>query len=58
MKLALRLLSVLFLLALLSAAFIVRADAPKTETIEFKSGNDTVTGFLVLPGTPGPHGDP
>ena len=55
MKLMLRLLSVLFLLALLSAAFIVRAGTPKTETVEFKSGNDTVSGFLALPDTPGPH---
>ena len=55
MKLVLRLLYVLFVLALLSAAFIVRADAPKTEMVEFKSGNDTVSGFLALPGTPGAH---
>jgi len=55
MKLVLRLLCVLFVLALLSAAFIVRADAPKTETVEFRSGNDTISGFLALPGTPGAH---
>ena len=55
MKLGLRLLWVLFVLALLSAAFIVRADAPKTEAVEFKSGNDTVSGFLALPETPGAH---
>src|SRR5260370_13117011 len=55
MKLVLRLLSVLFVLALLSAAFIVRAGAPKTEIVEFKSGNDTVSGFLALPDTPGAH---
>jgi carboxymethylenebutenolidase len=55
MKLTLRTLSVLFLLALLSGAFIVRAGAPKTETVQFKSGNDTVSGFLALPDAPGAH---
>ena len=55
MKLTLRTLSALLLLALLSAAFIVRAGAPKTETVQFKSGNDTVSGFLALPDTPGAH---
>jgi carboxymethylenebutenolidase len=55
MKPMLRALAALFLVSLLSAAFIVRAGAPKTETVEFKSGNDTVSGFLALPDTPGPH---
>lgn len=55
MKVTLRFLFTLLLLALLSAAFIVRAGAPKTETVEFKSGTDTVGGFLALPDTPGPH---
>lgn len=55
MKIVLRSLSAILLLSLLSAAFIVRAGVPKTETVQFKSGNDTVSGFLALPDTPGPH---
>jgi carboxymethylenebutenolidase len=56
MKAALRFLSGMILLGLLAAAFIARAGAPKTETVEFKNGNETVSGFLALPDTPGPHG--
>lgn len=55
MKVKLRLLSALFVLSLLTAALIARAGTPKTETVEFKSGNDTVSGFLALPDTPGSH---
>jgi carboxymethylenebutenolidase len=55
MKLALRLLAAFILLAVLTGAFIVHAAAPKTETVQFKSGNDTVSGFLALPDAPGPH---
>ncbi len=31
------------------------ATALKTETVEFKSGDQTIGGFLVSPGTPGKH---
>jgi carboxymethylenebutenolidase len=55
MKLMFRFLSAFIFLAILSAAFLVRADAPKTEKVEFKSGNDTVSGFLALPDAPGQH---
>jgi carboxymethylenebutenolidase len=55
MRLALRLLFALILLAVLTGAFMVHAAAPKTETVQFKSGNDTVSGFLALPDAPGPH---
>jgi carboxymethylenebutenolidase len=55
MKLALRLLSAFILLAVLTGALIVHAAAPKTETVQFKSGNDTVSGILALPDAPGPH---
>ncbi|MGA8221067.1 MAG: dienelactone hydrolase family protein [Candidatus Acidiferrales bacterium] len=58
MKVALRLLAAIILVGGISAALIARAGAgaPKTETVEFKSGNDTIGGFLALPDTPGPHG--
>jgi len=56
MKAAWRFLSGIIVLGLLAAAFVARAGAPKTETVEFKSGTETVSGFLALPDTPGPHG--
>src|SRR5271155_521270 len=56
MKAAWRFLSGIIVLGLLAAAFAARAGAPKTETVEFKSGTETVSGFLALPDTPGPHG--
>lgn len=55
MKLKIWIFSVLILLGVPAAAFITRAGSPKTETVQFKSGNDTVGGFLALPDTPGPH---
>lgn len=55
MKLLYRSLGVIIVLGLLSAAFITRAGGLKTETVEFKSGTDTVSGFLVLPEGPGAH---
>jgi carboxymethylenebutenolidase len=39
---------------LLSIGASARA-AVKTETVKYKSGNDIVTGYLALPGTPGRH---
>ena len=38
-----------------SAQTPAAAGAPKTETVEFKSGDLTVGGFLASPGTPGKH---
>lgn len=34
---------------------VPRATGVKTATVSFKSGNDTVSGYLVLPGTSGRH---
>jgi carboxymethylenebutenolidase len=42
-------------LALVSAALAGRAAAPKTETVTFPSGKDTVSGFLAIPDKPGQH---
>jgi carboxymethylenebutenolidase len=39
----------------ISAALVVRADAPKTQTVEFPSGKETVSGFLALPDKPGQY---
>jgi carboxymethylenebutenolidase len=40
---------------LISAALAVRADAPKTETVQFPSGKDTISGFLAVPDKSGQH---
>ena len=40
-------------LGLLAAIVTVRADAPKTETVQFPNGTGTVSGFLAVPEKPG-----
>jgi carboxymethylenebutenolidase len=40
-------------LALLTIILTVRADAPKTETVQFPDGTATVSGFLATPEKPG-----
>jgi carboxymethylenebutenolidase len=47
----------LLLLAVGTTGFgnIVRADAPKTEMVSYKSGNESVSGYLALPGGGGKH---
>ena len=40
-------------MALLAAIVTVRADAPKTETVQFPNGTGTVSGFLAMPDKPG-----
>jgi carboxymethylenebutenolidase len=56
MKLTLRFLCAIILVGTISAAVVSGAGAPKTETVEFKSGNDTISGFLATPDAPGVHG--
>jgi carboxymethylenebutenolidase len=36
-------------------ALLLRADPPRTETVSYKSGNETVSGFLALPAGHGKH---
>lgn len=50
-----KLLLALVTAGIISAALAVRADAPKTQTVEFPSGKETITGFLALPDKPGQH---
>jgi carboxymethylenebutenolidase len=38
---------------LIAAALAVRAQTPKTETVQFPSGKETVSGFLAVPDKPG-----
>jgi len=40
-------------LGLLAAIVTVRADAPKTQTVQFPNGTGTVSGFLAVPEKPG-----
>jgi carboxymethylenebutenolidase len=40
-------------LGLLAAIVTVRADAPKTETVQFPNGTGTASGFLAMPDKPG-----
>lgn len=53
MKASLRILCAIVLAGLLAAAGAVRGAAPKTETVQFKSGDDTISGFLAAPEGPG-----
>lgn len=44
-----------FAAALISAALVVHADSPKTQTVEFPSGKDTISGFLAVPDKAGQY---
>jgi carboxymethylenebutenolidase len=44
---------VIVALGMLAAIVTVRADAPKTETVQFANGTGTVSGFLAVPEKPG-----
>jgi carboxymethylenebutenolidase len=48
-------LSALAVAALVVCIATSGADTPKTETVQFKSGDQMIGGFLALPSTPGPH---
>ncbi len=48
-----RMLAAVICVSLLAASITVRADGPKTETVTFSSGKDTVGGFLATPEKPG-----
>ncbi|HEY4878041.1 MAG TPA: dienelactone hydrolase family protein, partial [Candidatus Acidoferrales bacterium] len=55
MKSRLSMVAAILSFALISASLLAIADAPKTETVQFSSGKDTISGFLALPEKPGPH---
>lgn len=42
-------------LLFIAFALLLRADPPRTETVSYKSGNETVSGFLALPAGHGKH---
>ena len=45
----------LLALCLLGCGLSLRAETPKTETVSYKSGNETVSGYLALPDGGGKH---
>ena len=53
MKRAFRILSAVLLIGLLAAIVNVRAAGPKTETVKFPSGKETIEGYLAVPEKPG-----
>jgi carboxymethylenebutenolidase len=53
MKHAFRTMAAIAAFCLLVAILVVRADAPKTETVTFPNGSGTVSGFLATPEKPG-----
>lgn len=53
MKFTFRMLAAAIVASLLAASIVVRADGPKTETVQFPSGKDTLSGFLATPEKPG-----
>ncbi len=55
MNRSLKLLLAFMAVSLISAALVVRADAPKTQTVEFPSGKETISGFLAVPEKPGQY---
>jgi carboxymethylenebutenolidase len=55
MKLRLHTAPMIFLLGFAVAACVWAADAPKTETVQFPAGKDTVTGFIAEPTAAGRH---
>ena len=53
MKHLLRTAGAIAVLSLLASIVAVRADAPKTETVQFPNGTGSVSGFLATPEKPG-----
>ena len=53
MKYAFRTVAAIAVLGLLAAFVTVGADTPKTETVQFPNGTETVSGFLAVPDKPG-----
>jgi carboxymethylenebutenolidase len=47
--------AVILSIALISTSLATSAAAPKTETVKFPSGTDTVSGFLAVPEKPGQY---
>lgn len=55
MKRSLKFVSAMLVFGLIAAVQVVRAQAPKTQTVEFPSGKETASGFLAVPDKPGQY---
>jgi carboxymethylenebutenolidase len=53
MNRSLKFASAMLVFGLIAAPLVVRAQAPKTQTVEFPSGKETTSGFLAIPDKPG-----
>src|SRR5271163_3571670 len=52
---SLKFFSAMLAFGLIAAPLVVRAQAPKTQTVEFPSGKETASGFLAVPDKPGQY---
>jgi carboxymethylenebutenolidase len=50
-----KLVATIMAFGLIAAALAVRAQTPKTQTVEFPSGKETIGGFLAVPEKPGTY---
>src|SRR5580693_35471 len=55
MNRSLKFVSAMLAFGLIAAVSVTRAQAPKTQTVEFPSGKEKASGFLVVPDKPGPY---
>ena len=55
MNRSLKLISAMVVFGLIGVVQVVRAQAPKTETVEFPSGKEKASGFLAVPDKPGQY---
>jgi carboxymethylenebutenolidase len=55
MNRSLKFVSAMLVFGLIAAVQVVRAQAPKTQTVEFPSGKETASGFLAVPDKPGQY---
>jgi carboxymethylenebutenolidase len=55
MKRSLKFVSAMLAFGLIAAVSVTRAQAPKTQTVEFPSGKEKASGFLAVPDKPGPY---
>jgi carboxymethylenebutenolidase len=55
MNRSVKLIAAIAAFGLIAAALVVRAQTPKTQTVEFPSGKETVSGFLAVPDKPGTY---
>src|SRR5271154_1670437 len=52
---SLKFFSAMLAFGLIAAPLVVRAQAPKTQTVEFPSGKESASGFLAVPDKPGQY---